>query len=146
MARPDLVVIPCGGAKLGRPAPAGEMYIGGYHRLCQRYALTLTGGDRSRVLILSAKYGLLRLDDPVRPYELRMGRPGAVTVEEVRFQAGLLGFGELAGLRRVVALGGLDYTDICRAVWPATCETPMSGVGGIGKQMAWLKERVNVPT
>ncbi|MFD5570422.1 hypothetical protein [Streptomyces cadmiisoli] len=47
-----VVVIPCGGAKLGHAAPAGHLYVGGYHRACRRAAdaLTARGGT---VLLLS---------------------------------------------------------------------------------------------
>ena len=135
-----LVIVPCGGAKLNRPAQAGEMYVGQYHRACRAYALVLTGGNATWVLILSAKYGLLRLDDLVEPYDLRMGRLGCVTRSEVWEQAAVM---KLLDHERVVALGGREYVDVCRSVWPH-CETPLAGTGGIGKQLAWMKARTSL--
>jgi len=128
-----IVVIPCGGSKRDHPCPAGEMYVGGYHLLCQRYALTLV--DRSHLYILSAKYGLLGYWETIEPYDLRMGKPGSVTVPLVLEQARLLG---VEGEKEVVGLGGADYVKIMRHVWPHV-RTPLDGVGGIGKHMAWLK-------
>lgn len=138
--RPDLVVVPCGGKKRRGHWPAGLLYLGPYHKACMRYALHLMGGDRQRIVILSAKYGLLRLGDWVDSYDLRMGARGSVTAARVLQDArrlGLLGDG-----RVVVALGGKDYTDVCRQVFgPTRCRTPLDGVGGIGKQLAWMKRQ-----
>lgn len=130
-----LVVVPCGGAKRTHPCPAGEMYVGGYHKACRKYASKLAGGDEDSVVILSAKYGLLRLAEVIRPYELRMGRPGSVTVQVVESQAVALG---LADRSVVIALGGRGYTKVCLAVWPH-CLTPLGDKGGIGKQLRWMK-------
>src|SRR5690349_4767772 len=72
----DLVVVPCGGKKLNHSAPAGELYIGSYHRACRRAAEALRP---ARILILSALHGLVELDQVLAPYDLRMGQPGSVT-------------------------------------------------------------------
>ena len=133
-----LVIIPCGGAKRDYPCLAALMYVGGYHLKCQAYAEELTTLDR--ILILSAKYGLLALDDPIEPYELRMGKPGCVSWSVVHHQAVERGLaGELGS--NVIALGGSAYTGVCKRVWPG-CRTPLDGVGGIGKQLAWMKARI----
>lgn len=129
-----LVIIPCGGKKLGRPAPAVELYVGPYFKACLRYAQSLVGDYEIR--ILSAKYGLLLLRKVIAPYDLRMGQHGCATVAQVRRRAeeqGLLAEGT------VVALGGKQYVSVVRSVWPS-CLTPLEGVGGIGKQLRWLKE------
>jgi hypothetical protein len=41
----------------------------------------------SAVLILSARHGLLALDDVVSPYDMRMGEQGCITSPEVTEQA-----------------------------------------------------------
>lgn len=133
-----IVVIPCGGKKADKACKARDLYIGSYHKACQQYALALVGGDAARVFILSAKYGLLTLDRVVEPYDLRMGGEGCVDWKEVYSQAIVLNIVD----EEVIALGGRDYTDICRKVWDK-CQTPLDGVGGIGKQLAWLKEHLN---
>lgn len=127
-----LVLIPCGGKKREMPCPAGNLYIGSYFKGCLGYALSIT--EPPNILILSAKYGLLALGDRVSPYDLRMGSPGCVTAQLVREQAETRG---VLTSERVVALGGVDYLDVVREVWPLA-ETPMVGTGGIGKQLKWL--------
>ena len=127
-ARPDVVVIPCGGAKLDRPAPAGQLYTGSYHAACRRTADAL---QPARVLILSALHGLVELDAELAPYDVRMGQPGSVTAEQLAEQAERLG---VAGARSVVALAGQSYAEPLRAVWPALVE-PLRGSRGIGEQL-----------
>lgn len=126
-----IVVVPCGERKLSRPAPARDLYIGPYHRACLRAARRLA--PDGRIFILSAKHGLLGLGDVIAPYKLRMGDPGCISASAVREQAARRG---LVGVR-VLALGGRDYTAVCRAVWP-DCLTPLEGVGTLGRQIAYL--------
>lgn len=136
---PVIAVVPCGSAKQVQKCPAGEMYLGSYHAACRRFAGAWVKAHGGEVLILSAKYGLLGLADLIEPYELRMGKPGCVTATFVLGQAESRG---LLAARHVLALGGRDYTRVCEAIWPH-CATPLAGVGGIGKQLRWLKENLN---
>lgn len=90
-------VIPCSGAKLDRPGPARDMYRGQMfrHTLAnvERMAAmdTAEGRGEARVLVLSARYGLIELDTVVEPYEQQMGAPGSVTAETIAAQALALG-------------------------------------------------------
>lgn len=126
-----LVIVPCGGAKLDHPAPAGELYTGSYHRACRQAAERL--GAR-RVLILSALHGLLELDEMVEPYDLRMGQPGCVDAERVGKQARELG--ELYA-PNVTLLLPSAYAAVAAAVWPDAAR-PLVGADGMGYQLARL--------
>lgn len=130
-----LVVVPCGGKKLERPAAAGKMYVGSYHRLARRAAAALAGDD-GQVLILSAKHGLLTFGDVIEPYEQRLGRgrPAPAFVDQVRTQAARLG---IAGVPEVTVLAGQAYADVVSAVWPHA-QRPLDGCRGIGDQQARL--------
>lgn len=127
-----IVVIPCGARKLDRPASAGQLYTGPYFTATKRAALRLAPPER--VLILSGKYGLLGLDDPIEPYEQHLGAPGSVTAAVVRDQAATRGL--LA--EPVMALCGRTYANLIRQVWPQVT-TPLEGLGGMGHQLAALK-------
>ncbi|MDH6284598.1 DUF6884 domain-containing protein [Prescottella agglutinans] len=131
-ARP-LVVIPCGGAKAPHRSPAGLLYTSGVHRLAQRAARTLTGPESIR--ILSAKHGLLTLDELVDPYDLRLGQPKSITPDVLREQADQQGILERTD---VVVLAGRDYTHLAQTVWPHAV-APLAGTGGIGDQQHRLK-------
>ncbi|NEE25426.1 hypothetical protein G3M53_08090 [Streptomyces sp. SID7982] len=130
-ARP-VVVIPCSGAKLDRPAPAGDLYIGPLHIMARQAADALVAGGGT-VLVLSALHGLLTLDEKVEPYDHTWKDPGSVTVEELRAQAVRLGLADAAD---VVLLTPGEYTRRASAVWPGA-RTPLAHLG-IGKQRGRL--------
>jgi hypothetical protein len=148
---PGLVIVACGAKKTGRPGPAADLYTGAYFRACLRYGFTLVESDgvRSgrwrRVRILSAKHGLVLLDTWLQPYNLtlatsRKAFPGEVLPATVARRA--RGQAQRAGLLtpgRVVILGGARYVRLVREIWP-DAEAPLAGVGGIGKQLQWLKK------
>ncbi|MFB7496065.1 DUF6884 domain-containing protein [Streptomyces sp. NPDC056161] len=129
-----VIVIPCGAAKLDRPAPSGELYTGSFHRACRKAADALAG-PRTTVLVLSALHGLVPLDRVLAPYELRMGQPGSVTGDQLRAQARALG---LDRATEVVVLAGSAYTAAARHAWPSAL-APLEGAGGMGYQLQRLK-------
>lgn len=92
-------VIPCGAGKLDHAAPAKDLYTGSMFRQTYENVARLATEDRAagrgagqvRILILSAKLGLIEVDQEIEPYELKMGAAGSVTADEVRAQAIALG-------------------------------------------------------
>ncbi|SHN15606.1 DUF6884 domain-containing protein [Actinacidiphila paucisporea] len=127
----ELVVVPCGARKLDVAARAADMYTGSYHRACRRAAEALRP---ERLLILSARYGLLGLDDVIEPYDTPHGAAGAVSAGLVREQAARRGIDRLDP---VVVLGGARHVALAQAVWPYA-RTPLSGTRGMGEQVARL--------
>ncbi|MFG3582551.1 DUF6884 domain-containing protein [Streptomyces sp. NPDC047990] len=123
-----LILVSCGGKKLDTPSTAaGEMYVGSYHKACRKAADTL--GEW--VMILSAKYGLVGLDDTIDAYDVRASDPEAITAEELAKQVRDLEIEDA----HVTILGGSDYVKLVRQVWP-DAEAPLSG--GIGEQLHQL--------
>lgn len=131
-AVPPLVVIACGKDKLSRPAPAGELYVGSQHTLARRAADALASSMAGRVLILSAKHGLLDLDEVVEPYDQRVGQPGAVTGATVASQL------RARDARHVVALTPRGYSDLLRASRRIRLEDRLAGTRGMLEQRAVL--------
>ncbi|MEU4986655.1 DUF6884 domain-containing protein [Streptomyces sp. NPDC021969] len=143
--RERVVIVACGGRKAvyadgvrkGEPVigeRAGALYVGSYHRAMRRAADVLTQGGRSgRVLILSAKYGLVELDRHLLNYNLRVGDPGTVDGETLRRQAHELGISGAA----VTVLGGRAYVELAGEVWDELA-APLAGTRGIGEQLARL--------
>lgn len=94
-------VIPCGAGKLDHPAAAKGLYTGSMFRHTYENVARLVADDlragrgagQVRILILSAKLGLIEVDQEIEPYELKMGAAGSVTAEQVREQATALGMG-----------------------------------------------------
>lgn len=130
-----LVIIPCGGAKESSARPAHLLYKGGYFKACLEYALSLTTANNIR--ILSSRYGLLKLDQIVSPYEMRITDAGAISDQALRAQAEEQG---LINETDVTIIAGKDYGMKALKIW-ASAKTPLFGVGIIGKQMKFLKTK-----
>ncbi|TLQ38834.1 DUF6884 domain-containing protein [Streptomyces marianii] len=145
--RERVVIVACGrrkavyadGIHKGKPvigARAGELYVGDYHRAMRRAADVLTRGGRSgRVLILSAKWGLVELDRHILNYDLKAGDPGTVDGETLRRQAHELGISGAA----VTVLGGQAYVKLAGEVWDDFTAL-LAGTRGIGEQLARLAD------
>ncbi|OKI74954.1 hypothetical protein AMK11_35180 [Streptomyces sp. CB02414] len=129
--RGPVVVIPCSGRKLDRPAEAGKIYTGPLHTHARRTAdaLTARGGT---VLVLSALHGLLPLKKVIEPYDHTWKDPGSITTEELRDQASQMG---LIGADVVLLTPGA-YTRRALAVW-SHAHTPLAHLG-IGAQRGRL--------
>lgn len=131
LARPELIVITCGSRKVDHRAPAGELYTGPYHRACRRAAEAL---QPERLLILSSAYGLLGVDDVIDPYDTPFGTAGSVTGARLVAQAHERG---VLDLDPVVVLAGRRHFQLAQSVWPHAV-SPLTGIGGMGHQIAYL--------
>lgn len=123
-----LLLVACGANKIERPAPAAELYSGTYFRECLCAARAIAAERDIR--IISARHGLAALDEELAPYDTRMrGRRDQV--------ADLIGEQARAAdlqTRPVVVLGGRDYVEAARAVWPHAV-APLTGAAiGIQRQ------------
>lgn len=131
-------LVACASQKLLRPAPARELYVSQLFKKASAYAeLTC-----DRWYILSAKHGLLRPDEVIEPYDMRLGtnHPTPINQWAAGVQAQMAD--EFAGLAnvRLIALAGEQYrTALHGAPWP--WEAPMKGLG-IGRQLGWLTEKL----
>ncbi|MEO3976804.1 DUF6884 domain-containing protein [Streptomyces sp. CAU 1734] len=130
---PQVLVVPCSRRKADAAvAPAGEMYVGPYHVAARRAADAVAADGASLLLILSAKFGLLREDDRVLHYDLRAGQDGTVSPRVLAVQAHLLG----VSAAHVTVFAGKAYADLARTVWPGL-EHPLAG-RGIGEHLAFF--------
>ncbi|MFF9785702.1 DUF6884 domain-containing protein [Streptomyces nigrescens] len=132
---PQVLLVPCSMRKADVPAaPAGEMYVGSYHQASRRAAVAAAGAQ-GQVLILSAKFGLLRAEDRIFKYDLRAGQIGTVTRAVLARQAHHLAVSAAA----VTVLAGKKYADLARQVWP-DLEHPLAGARGIGDHLAYFAD------
>ncbi|MEV7885157.1 DUF6884 domain-containing protein [Streptomyces sp. NPDC002817] len=111
--------------------PAGQLYIGQYHRSLRQAADSLTDG--SLIRILSALHGIVTLAQPLLPYNVRLGDERSVAAERVALQTAGLGLADAD----VIFLGSQSYADLLRASVPHLC-TPLSG--GIGEHRGLCRE------
>jgi hypothetical protein len=134
-------LVGCASQKLERPAPARELYVSQLFKKASAYAeLTC-----DRWYVLSAKHGLLRPDEVIEPYDMRLGTnrrtspPIHQWAARVQDQLAV----ELAGVEhvRLVVLAGEQYRSAVRSgPWPH--EVPMKGLG-IGQQLGWLTKKLS---
>lgn len=129
--RPPVIVIPCGRAKLSEPAAAGDLYIGGQHRLARQAADRIAADTGGRIVILSALHGLVDLDRVLEPYDVTVGDPEAIRPEWVR--------GQLVdmGARSLITLTPKAYTDLLRPA-KLRLDDRLDGTVGIGDQRGRL--------
>lgn len=77
-------IVPCGAAKATQAAPARELYLGQSFRLAlaaaeaEAAATTRDLGIEARVLILSAKHGLVSPDAELEPYDVKVSDAEAI--------------------------------------------------------------------
>lgn len=130
-------LISCGKRKAAQPRPARELYQGELFRKSLRYAEEVLEADR--VFILSARHGLLPLDQVVAPYEQTLNRMSAAEVrawgervlDDLRAEADLEN-------DRFTILAGAKYR---KHVVPALkhCDVPIEGLR-FGEQLRFFKE------
>ena len=131
-----MIIVACGARKHHEPAPARDLYRGAYFRACLAYALRIA--PAKDVYILSAKYGLIGLNNRIEPYDLKLGEAGSIGSGQLSVQAE-----NLCLLReKVTVLGGKLYVNLVRNVWKHV-EAPLDGKGGLGPQMAWMRSQPN---
>lgn len=138
LGRPVRVaLIGCGKDKADHPAPARELYRGRLFKLALRYALSFA----DETFILSARHGLVRLDEELAPYN--------VSMSQLRLAERAV-WGEQTANRLDAALPDLPLAIIGLAgrlylgpLWPHctlrgwAVHEPLHGLG-VGKRLAWL--------
>ncbi len=152
---PSLCVVGCGKSKLSHAAPARELYTGPLFRDALGYATQ--PGRFAEVRIISAKHGLLRLDQVVEPYDLKLGSAdadadgngwvGAHTQREIEIYRLWRRCHGLPPLESITVLAGAPYALIVqaavdRAIWKSFPRpevlTPLAGLG-TGMRRSWFK-------
>lgn len=129
-----VILISCVSKKLNRPARARELYTSALFQRALRYA---EGQNPDAIYILSAKYGLVGLDDELEPYEETLNKKPE---KDIRAWAEKV-FASLGSKHDVyrdtfVFLAGERYRK-CLVPHLRYVEVPMRGLG-IGRQLQFL--------
>jgi hypothetical protein len=128
------VIIPCGGAKLPHAAAAAELYTGSMFQDALRTARTIV--EDSDIFILSARYGLVTLDEILEPYDQKMTEKNCISDFEVECQALWYGIDESI----IEAFLPKAYFRKLQAsiAFPVAMHNNYAGCRGIGDQKAVL--------
>ncbi|WP_188454637.1 DUF6884 domain-containing protein [Virgibacillus oceani] len=142
----QLSVIPCGIKKIWDkqpelgPVPAGEAYIGTFHRLCQNYAEMFT----DQWVVLSAKHGFLFKEDIVdRNYDVTFNQKNKeiISYDHLREQVKEKG---LAQFDELIVLTGKKYKIVINESFDDSMPRsfPLLQCKGIGYMQQLLKKAV----
>ena len=134
-----IVLVSCSKQKSPRRARAKDLYLGPLFKLSLRYARSL---DPDAVYVLSAKHGLVGLEEELEPYDLTLNGMRSGNVKRWAEYV-LRRLSVVSDLRkdRFVLLAGETYR---KHLMPhiSDCKVPIRGLG-IGRQMRFLKENVH---
>ncbi|MBI1338101.1 MAG: hypothetical protein GC164_14240 [Phycisphaera sp.] len=132
------VLIACCKTKLEHPAPARELYRGALFRKALAYSRQL---NPDAVFVLSAKYGLIGLDDEIAPYEKTLN---SMPIHERRvwYNRVIQQLNERTdpAKDRFVILASMRYREGL-VDQMSHVHVPLAGLG-IGRQLQWLDRRL----
>jgi len=132
-----VVLISCVSKKLHHRSKAQDLYVSPLFKKNLRYAKSLNADD---IFVLSAEYGLLRLDEEIEPYDKTLNKMRSAEIKEWASSV-LNQLEKLVDLENdeFVFLAGNNYR---KFLLPHIkhYEIPMKGLG-IGKQLQWLSGR-----
>ncbi len=133
-----VVLISCVSQKLDYKSKAKNLYISTLFKKNMAYAEKL---QPTKIYILSAKYGLLELDDEIEPYDLTLNTMG---VKQKKIWAENV-LGQLQKVEDIkntnfIFLAGANYRKNLVGHMPHY-DVPMAGLK-IGKQLQFLTERL----
>jgi len=116
-----VMIVPCGGAKIDETTTARDLYVGSLFTEVLAAAIADVGAEN--VMILSAAHGLLDLDSPVDPYDVKMGDADAIDRRD----------GGLLDLAAQIICFGLDRANVYAMLpnkYLAALDEAMRFVGG----------------
>jgi len=131
------VLISCVSKKLQHRAKAKDMYISSWFKKSMNYAKTL-GPDE--IFILSAKYGLLELEQEIEPYNKTLRSMNSL--ERKTWASKVLNeLSKVVNLKRdeIIFLAGKYYRQYL-IPYITHYKIPLEKLG-IGKQLKYLKEK-----
>lgn len=134
----NIILISCVSKKLDRQTKAKDLYLSPLFKKNLAYAYKL---QPDNIYILSAKYGLLKLDDVIEPYNMTLNT--MKTAEKKAWTKTVLE--QLEQLEDIentnfVFLAGSNYRKYLTQQMPYF-EVPMEGLR-IGKQLQFLTEQL----
>lgn len=132
-----IVLISCVSKKLSHKARARDLYVSPLFRMNLQYAQQFSP---KRIFILSAKYGLVQLDEEIEPYDITLNR---MSLREQKSWASNVAsqLREYCDLDKdhFVILAGQKYRQYIVLDFKSY-EVTMAGLP-IGKQLQFLKEK-----
>ena len=134
----SIVLVSCVKTKRNHSCKASDMYVSSLFKKMMAYAVSL---KPDQIYILSAKYGLLKPDDMIDPYEKTLKNMRS-DEKKIWAESVLLRLRSLADLEQdsFVFLAGNEYR---KNIVPyiRNVSTPMEKLP-FGRQLQWLEENI----
>lgn len=132
------VLISCVSKKLSNKAKAKDLYVSPLFRYNLKYAFSL---NPDKIFILSAKYGLVNLDDEIEPYDKTLNKMNKVERREWSEKV-LSQLENKVNLKNdeIIFLAGKNYREYLLP-YITNYKIPLEGLS-IGKQLKYLKEHL----
>lgn len=133
-----IVLISCSSKKLSEKSKAKEIYSSDLFKKNLEYAISL---NPDVVYILSAKYGLLNLEEEIEPYNVTLNKMSKNARKDWARDV-IKKLKEIVDLERdkIIFLAGQKYREFLISEIK-NYEIPLKGLG-IGKQLKFLKEKL----
>lgn len=133
----NIALISCVSKKLPKKSKAKDLYVSPLFKYNLKYAKLL---NPNKIFILSAKYGLLNLEQEIKPYNQTLNKMASTEIkkwaEKVIKQ---LKFVTNIKKDKFIFLAGNNYRKyLIKSI--VNCEIPLKGLT-IGKQLKYLKEK-----
>ena len=133
-----IVLIPCVSKKLQHKSKAQDLYVSPLFQKNLKYAKSL---NPDKIFILSAKYGLLRLDEEIEPYDKTLNKMRSGEIKEWANSV-------LNQMRKSTDIENDEFLFLVgnnyrKYLLPHLkhYKIPMLGLS-IGKQLQWLSKRI----
>ena len=134
-----IIFLSCVKSKNNCKCKAKDMYISTLFKYAYNYALSL---KPENIFILSAKYGVLELNDIIEPYEKTLNTmTNSEKTEWANKVIDQLKAKNINFTDKVVFLCGHNYREYLLPYFPNN-ETPLSGVS-FGNQLSFYKNKIN---
>lgn len=107
------------------------MYIGSFFKAQLEWAKK--NFEKDKIYILSAKYGLLKLNDFIEPYNIKMGEKGSIDLIKISQQIKKYNINE-----KIYSSAGKDYRFLLNKVF-INIEYPFKHLKGMGYMIKAMK-------
>ena len=121
-------VISCGNTKRDQACKARDLYIGGLFVDTLNYVETTCSVVPHETRIISAKYGLIKLDDVIEPYNIALASLGPPERNALRLILSRQIQPPIGVTDTAICLAGAPYVKLLSECWPGKVEEPLKGL------------------
>ena len=133
-----IILMSCGAKKESTPQQAKNLYIGGYFKKILAYAEFLSNKNNAEIFILSAKYGVLELNEIIKPYDLTLNNKDEKYKKNWSYKVIKQLESKIKRTDKIIFLAGENYIKYLKMHY-INYEEPLKGLG-MGKKMKVITE------